>query len=81
MVREFRAGEEREKDRFAYATVIAYQTVRVWASTKGKKKMPTFESLIPKRKGPVRPQSLGEQLNVIHTIAKRYGGIVGKEIR
>lgn len=65
----------RHKDRVEHATVIAYQTVKVWAMTKSKKRMPKFESLLPKEHRDVR-QSAEEMKAALEIIAGQYGNKV-----
>lgn len=66
----------KEKNQFKHATLIAFQTVKVWAITKSKKgRMPTFESLLPKEHKDVR-QSAAEMKAAIDVIAGQYGNRV-----
>lgn len=37
---------ERERSAFELATAQAYQTVRIWAMTKSKKRMPKFDDVL-----------------------------------
>lgn len=52
-------------------TFVAYQTVRVWAITKSKKRMPKFESLLPSRRG--GDQTVAQMKSTMQMLAQQYG--------
>jgi hypothetical protein len=77
---EFEAARGRSQDDMVQATAIAYQTVRCWAITRTKKRMPTFESLLPKTE-PSRPMNSRQLSSVLRTLSAQYGGRVVKAAR
>lgn len=70
LFREFVVGKEQREYEFQLATLTAYQTVRIWAMTKSKKRMPTFASLIRKKGGDQTPR---EMRAALQQIAGQFG--------
>ena len=71
---EFEAASERSRQEFERDTVQAFQTVKVWALTKAKKRMPKLESLLPKsRREAHRRQTAGQMKTVLSVLAAQYG--------
>lgn len=78
LYREFAAAKWRQEDRFEEATIVAFQTIRVWVLTKNKKKMPEFKTLLPNARGPkgTSRQNHAQMEAMMHMMAERIGGKV-----
>lgn len=63
--------KEHQQHAFEMATFQAYQTVRIWAMTKAKKRMPKFSDLV--KREPSGPQSPKQMRQVMDKIAAQYG--------
>lgn len=73
----FAIAKERRQEAFELATVQAFQTVRVWAHVKSKKRFPSLDSLLGKganvATGDMHPTKARAFLEVL---AARTGGKV-----
>lgn len=75
MTREFASADERHQDQIAHETFTAYQTVRCWALTRSKKRMPSFAELMPKAGASKQVRQTGEQMaSVLQVLAASSGG-------
>lgn len=70
---EFEAAAERSRQEFERDTVQAFQTVKVWALTRAKKRMPKLESLLPKSRRSSVQQTTGQMKTALALLAAQYG--------
>lgn len=75
-MREFQIARDRQQHETEHATLIAYQTVRVWVMTKNKKKMPKFSELIPSSKPVSLARGQDHARAALEILAARMGGTV-----
>lgn len=73
LYREFAAARKRELRQARRDVTVAWHTVRLWVEVKGRKRLPSLKSQLPKD-GPTRGGQTGRQLrSMLGILSEQYG--------